>query len=290
MKQIAALLTCFNRKPKTLEALTHLYKAKEYSTTPIKLDIYLTDDGSTDGTAEAVLKKFPEVRILKGTGELYWAGGMRNSWSSALKSEYHGYLLLNDDTNVFTDLFNVLERTEQYSIAEFGKTGIYIGSTEDHQTKKLSYGGAVYSNRFLAKYEKLVPSEIPQSCELGNANIMYVASEVVEKIGILSSEFQHGLADFDYTLTAVKKDIPVLITPGILGQCTNDNKNPYNAFRNASLKKRIQMLYHPIGLDFSSNLKFMKRNFPLRLPFVFLSGWLKVLFPNFYINNRKNLG
>ena len=56
---IAVIITCFNRKAKTIECLKHLLKAyNSYNYThiesPIKLTIYLTDDGCTDGTADAV--------------------------------------------------------------------------------------------------------------------------------------------------------------------------------------------------------------------------------------------
>ena len=42
---------------------------------------------------------------------------------------------------------------------------------------------------------------------------MMVAREVVEKIGILSEGYVHGVADYDYTLKAVKKNIPVFDFP-----------------------------------------------------------------------------
>jgi len=178
-----------------------------------------------------------------------------------------------------------LRKTHTFCLNKYKKSGIYIGSTIDAITKKISYGGNVFTNRFMAKYVKVIPNEkTPQECELGNANIQLVHRDVVEKIGILSKGFQHGLADFDYTLKAKKAKIPVLITPNILGICTNDHTNPYEKLHELSLRERIKKLYNPVGLDFKSNLQYMRRNFIHRLPFVFLVGWLKILFPKFYFN------
>lgn len=285
METIAVLLTCFNRKEKTLKALSCIYSAHRLVESSITLTIYLTDDGSTDGTRKEVKSIYPEVKVLQGNGELYWAGGMRNSWKTALKGNYDFYLLLNDDTETYETLFSELLETHTYCTQTYGQGGIYIGSTVDGITQKISYGGYVFTNRFLAKYIKVIPNrKIPQECELGNANIQLVHKDVVDEIGILSEGFHHGLADFDYTLKAKKANIPVLITPNILGICTNDHSNPFETLHQLPLKERIKKLYNPVGLDFRSNLQYMKRNFIYRLPFVFLVGWLKVLFPKFYYN------
>ena len=80
MNKLAVLLTCFNRKEKTLQALKCVYQAQEYYGNELIITIYLTDDGSTDGTATEVKKQFPQVNILNGTGTLFWAEGMRKSW------------------------------------------------------------------------------------------------------------------------------------------------------------------------------------------------------------------
>jgi len=285
MKRIAVLLTCFNRKEETLSCLEHLYLAHSHTPGSIDMSIYLVDDGSTDGTGKSVIQKFPEVTVLQGNGELFWAGGMRKSWTTALERTYEAYLLLNDDTKVYTSLFDELLNTDAYSRKKFGQTGIYIGSTVNPRTNKLSYGGSVFTNRFLAKSVKLIPNKsTPQVCELGNANIMLVTKKVVDQIGILASGFKHGLADYDYTLMATKKSIPVLITPNFLGNCLNENKNKYSDFHELSFKKRLKLLNSPIGLDFKSNLYFMKRNFPIRWPMVYIAGWFKVIFPKFYYN------
>jgi GT2 family glycosyltransferase len=191
-------------------------------------------------------------------------------------------LLLNDDTYLLNNVFIDISKTEEYSLSKYNKKGIYIGSTKDLDTKKLTYGGAKLTNKFLLKYEKILPCGEPQFCDLGNANIMYVSSEVVDKIGILHQKYQHGVADYDYTLTAMREKIPVLITPNFCGLCDNDNKNKYETFNNKPFKERIKYLYAPTGLAFNDNLLFMKRNFYYRLPFVFITGWLKVLFPKIY--------
>ncbi|MEP3209502.1 MAG: glycosyltransferase family 2 protein [Maribacter sp.] len=285
MYRIAVLLTCFNRKEKTLKALACVHSAHEKVKNLASIHIYLTDDGSTDGTGEAVKSRYQEVHVLQGNGELYWAGGMRNSWKEALKGNYDFYLLLNDDTDTYESFFKELLETHAYCLQTFKQAGIYVGSTIDGITNKISYGGNVFTNRFLGKYIKVVPNEeTPQECELGNANIQLVHKDVVKKVGVLSEGFYHGLADFDYTLKAKRAGIPVLVTPNILGVCTNDHNDPFETLHHLSLKERVKKLYNPIGLDFRSNLQYMKRNFIYRLPLVFLTGWIKVLFPKFYYN------
>ena len=76
MKSIAVLLTVFNRKEKTLQCLGNLYK--QLPIQGYSVDIYLTNDGCTDSTPEAIAQKFPEVNIRKeicfGTGECIQLG------------------------------------------------------------------------------------------------------------------------------------------------------------------------------------------------------------------------
>ncbi|WP_299435373.1 glycosyltransferase family 2 protein [uncultured Maribacter sp.] len=283
MKNIAVLLTCYNRKEKTIQSLEYLFKASELIESNIKLSVYLTDDGSTDGTSEYVLKKFPNVTILKGSGSLFWAGGMRNSWKEAIKNNYDAYLLLNDDTNVFPNVFKELILTHEKCIEKYGSPGIYIGSTKDEESKKLSYGGAVLTNNFLFKYHFIEPNGDIQSCDLGNANIMLVSKYTVDKIGTLSEGYLHGVADYDYTLKAVNKKIPVLITPSFCGTCTDDHSDIYDDYHSKPLLERYKILKNPLGLDFKSNLTLMKRHFPFRVPFVVISAILKVLLPKIYV-------
>lgn len=287
MNKIAVLLTCHNRKEKTIACLSSLSDTCKKTNVPIELDIFLTDDGSTDGTSQAISNLFPYVKILKGNGQLYWAGGMINSWKEALKFQYDGFLLLNDDTTILENLFDDLILTDNYSISIYNKKGIYIGSTLEPNSKKISYGGSILLNKFLLKFKKIEPCGTPQGCDLGNANIMYIPKEVVDQIGILKEGYEHGVADYDYTLTGRKNKIPVLVMPNYCGLCLNNPPVKYLKFKSYSIKERKSFLYAPTGLALKDNLLLMKRHFPYRLPFVLLAAYSKLLFPNLYLKLKK---
>ncbi|MFC4220516.1 glycosyltransferase family 2 protein [Flagellimonas marina] len=286
MENLAVLLTCHNRKFKTLKSLRSLKKVEESYRGKLNVTIYLTDDGSTDSTAEAVLEEFPETIILPGDGNLFWANGMINSWSEAVKHHHDGYLLLNDDTFLLENVFDEITDSQKYAEQKYGRKGVYIGSTKDPESNELSYGGALLTNKFLYRFKILEPNGDYQECDLGNANIMFVDKTVVEDVGILSKGYEHGLADYDYTLKCKKKRIPVLVMRNYCGLCERDTRSLYHNFNTKTFKERVEHLYKPTGIAFKSRLLFMKRFFPYRVPFFYIMGWFKVLFPGFYVKTR----
>ena len=92
MHRIAVLITCFNRREKTLQCLRLISSQK---TRPnIETNVFIVDGGSSDGTPEAIQKAFPKVKVKVEEG-LYWAGGMREAWKMAAdEGDYDYYLLL----------------------------------------------------------------------------------------------------------------------------------------------------------------------------------------------------
>ena len=72
---IVALACCRNRRQLTLSAISDLYG--QNLSNDIKLSIVLVDDSSSDGTSQSVLDLYPNVELVDGSGDLYWAGGMR---------------------------------------------------------------------------------------------------------------------------------------------------------------------------------------------------------------------
>lgn len=286
MESLAILITCHNRKEKTLQCLRNLYNAYEINNGGFLVSLYITDDGCTDGTFESILNEFSDrdITILKGSGSLYWAGGMRFSWEEALKKNFNFYLLINDDTYVCDNVFLEFKITQEYCLKKFSRGGIYIGTTNiSINTDEISYGGRIILNRWNQKTQLVIPNgKTPQECDLGNANIMFVSASSVKKIGILHQIYIHGVADYDYTLKAKKNKIPVLVTPNICGVCVNDHPFNIDSFAKKKLVERIKISYSPLGLALYDYIEYYKRNFWYRVPFVFLMSWTRILFPSIY--------
>src|SRR4051812_46438313 len=95
-KDIAVLITCFNRRETTLACLRSL--GRQALPAGYVLRVFLTDDGSSDGTGDAVRREFPDVTVLQGDGKLYWVGGTMMAWNAAQPADF--YLWLNDDVRL----------------------------------------------------------------------------------------------------------------------------------------------------------------------------------------------
>lgn len=92
--KIEVVTPVHNRKELTLGCLQSLMQA---DLTSIDIHVIVVDDGSTDGTAEAVNKKFPDVEIVPGDGNLWYTAGMNLGLSAALKREPDYVLAINND-------------------------------------------------------------------------------------------------------------------------------------------------------------------------------------------------
>lgn len=274
----AIIITCYNRKEQTLSCIRALYKCERND--KINFEVFLLDDASSDGTPEAITENYPQIHLLKGTGSLFWAGGMRIAWREALKAGFENFLLLNDDTLLCTEALNELVSTDDFSIKSFSKQGIYIGSTRHPITQKHTYGGIRVGNfKFPSTLKIVYPNgEYPQPCHLGNANIMYIPKEVVTTLGIFSDNFTHSIADYDYTMRAIKNEIPVLICSNYCGTCIDDHEKNWLG-PEYSLKQRIGYLKSIKGLAYKEYLYFICSHFPLYYPVAFVKLWLKAIFP-----------
>ena len=290
---IAVILTCFNRKAKTLKCLESLFAARDAYATghpdeALSLSIYLTDDGCTDGTADAVrqLLTGKDLHIIQGNGTLYWAGGMRAAWREALKvGGWDYYLLLNDDTVVVKDAFVELVNTQCYCLNEYKRKGIYSGITCDtNDGSIITYGGDVWVDRLKATARRLPPSSAPQLCDMTNANILLVPAEVVEEIGIFHDGYRHGIADYDYSIQARGHGIPVLITANVCGACDNDHDSDAETREKIcamSFGERRKYFKNPLHSN-KDYLTFIKRCAPKRYGMVCLGRFLNSYLPKLY--------
>lgn len=268
---ISVLLTSFNREQKTLACLRSLREQRLPEN--ICMNIFLTDDASTDGTSQAVRTNFPEVNILRGKGNSYWAGGMRIAWREALKYQSDYFLLLNDDTLLFPDAVALLLDT---SANNPGERAIAVGTTCD-SSGTFSYGGWCLKSAIFWGCTHCYAMDRSVECDLANGNILLVPDAVVHKIGVLADHFTHSLADFDYTLKAKKAGFSIRVSPGFSGYCLNDHKRTWIA-QHSTLKERISYLKSPKGIAYHEYLRFIREHFPWSYPAQLLKLWIKVVF------------
>lgn len=272
--KIAVLLATYNRKEKTVSCLQRLYDQELRE--GVSIEVFLTDDNSTDGTRAAIRQHFPRVRIFKGSGSLFWAGGMRNSWKNARTVDPDYYLLLNDDT-LLTE--NAVERIlAYYDVQGKDPDTIAIGSTMEYSNQVVSYGGRkLYHPKKVQSYIAYSETEY-LDCDMANANIMMVTRQIVHEIGMLSECYTHSIADFDYTLRAKKAGFKTVVMPGVLGNCIDDHGYNWSSSE-VSLKNRLKYLKSPKGLAYKEYMGFIRQHFPSHIAEAFIKLWLKTLFP-----------
>lgn len=277
--RVAVLMTCYNRVDVTLDCLRHLYSAIGACPDDIGWDVWLNDDGSTDGTSASVMAEFPQVRLLNGSGRDFWCGGMRRAWQAALSSgvAYDGYLWLNDDTLLYQDALR--------SVIEVGGTkAIAVGVTCSRSGGRVTYGGRDRAGSLVR------PTGARTRVYGMNGNCVYVPHEVFKILGNFPSYLTHALGDFDYAQRACRAGVLIYQTPEFIGECDDHDrvvpwKDPHVAFT-----RRLRNLYSPVGgPEPSVFFKYNYGNFGLlRAVRVWLQQHVRLLFPGVWtIMGRK---
>lgn len=277
MKNIAILLTVFNRKEQTLLCLQNIFTQslpKDY-----KLDVYLVNDGCTDGTPEAIEIKYPMVILINAKGNLFWNRGMHLAWKTAIKQKtYDFFIWLNDDTILDKKAIESLIITSQLKEHQ----SIIIGSTSaTNNNQQVTYGGRSFSKGLLP------PQKTAVECDYFNGNIVLIPNTVYKKVGTNDPVFHHALGDFDYGLRAAKLGVQSFVAPGFLGQCDVHTSlgtwcNPEKTF-----KQRWQAFRSPLGNNPEEFFVFEKRHKGLlKAIFHYFTNHLRVCLPSLWSKTK----
>lgn len=277
MKTIAVLLTVFNRKTKTIQCLQNLYKQEiPYG---YAMDVYLTNDGCTDGTPEAVTNQFPQVNIINGKGDLFWNRGMYTAWEKAAeRKDYDFYLWLNDDTFLMPGCLSEM----LHDAEECANKAIIVATMRSKDYEKPTYGGHSMKGKGI-----VAPDGTLQECATMNGNCVLIPRNVYQACGNLDWAFRHAIGDLDYGYRARKAGFKVYASQKYLGFCELNPRLPKWARTDVPLRERIRNLYSPLG--YAEPLPFFhfeKRNFGVVTAIKhFLSIHLRVLFPGLWKNH-----
>lgn len=245
--KIAILMTCHNRRETTLRCLESLVLEKRVGVGQWKIDVFLVDDGSTDGTREEVgeLSGSWNVRIhlIEGDGTLFWAKGMELAWKTCLQHEvekvgggrggqrrYDGFLWLNDDVELATDALEKL-----ITAVPLPTPIIIVGELVN------SKGEVTYGKRG----------------DLFTGNFVFVSRAAYEKLGMICGDYAHAWADSDYAMRAKRAGVRV-VSCGLVGRCEGHPNRP--SLKGLLLRQRWAMLFNPKGWNLHDLWLYRRRN------------------------------
>lgn len=285
---IAIIITCHNRKAKTLRCLDNLFNQSEIGY--VRLHAYLVDDGSTDATGKAVLEKFPQVNLLQGDGNLYWNGGMRFAFAEAMKHDYDYYLWLNDDTFIYPDTLKLLIDTFDLLKKRKGNESIIVGTIKDINSGLVNYSGYIQKSKMKPlQFTLLDVNSEPQLCDTFNGNVVLISRKIAQRVGNMSHHFSkmHS-GDLDYGLRAKYAGFESWVAPGIAGECASNKIEGTIYDKNLPMKERIRLMKTPHGLPPAKEwMIFTKRHTGFLWPFYWARTIIRVIFPRAYLLLRK---
>lgn len=266
--RIAVLITTFNRVAVTLRGLQAFIDATKRQSLA-EFDIYLVDDASPDGTAEAVRRDFPDVHVSSGDGNLWWNGGMVQAYQDALAApaEYDAYLLYNDDVILFPDALQDLISTyiQLNQAAPAALTGSMCTS---HEPPKPSYPGLSINPKHRPLRRPFHPRLLMQvppdgtlkQCDTFHANCVLIPADLMHRAGGIDPLFHHRHGDTDLGFRLRDMGYDNYMMPDYVGIC---ELNPPFAVP-PTLWGRLKFNFAPPNPIYD-DLRMVFRRYPFRI-------------------------
>ena len=260
LKTIAVIMTCHNRRDSTMLCLKALHRQDCDET--IHIEVYLLDDGSTDGTSDLVRGEYPDTHILNGDGSLFWNRGMHESFLAAMQKGFDYYLWLNDDSILYDYSLSVLLNTHALLKKQGHECAIIGSAMQDPVSHKFTYGGVKrHKNRWgRVRLERIEPANEVMRCDATNGNCVLIPAPVVEKVGNLDKIYLHRGGDHDYCFRALQQGCSVWLAPGYLGTCEDNSIEGTWEDTSLPLMDRIRKLNTPRGYLFPDYAIYLRRH------------------------------
>ena len=185
---LSIVIVSFNTRQILLECLKSLYT----HTTGISFEIFVIDNSSIDGSAQAVAKHFPNVKIIQNSNNCGFSSA-QNQGIVESRGEY--VVLLNSDTllieNCFLKIVSYLNKRQEFSICSpqildenncTGTMRLWEDSPRDAVLKILGKYNMEKEARKMRKIEHTEVEAIGGSC-------FVVRRKLFEMIGLLDENY-----------------------------------------------------------------------------------------------------
>lgn len=208
------LIACHNRRDLTLRAITIFAGAAKEA--GAEADFTVFDDGSTDGTAEALAALDLPVTRIAGDGSAFWSRSMAVAEDHVLHAyDDDGYVVwLNDDVELDGDFLKVA-----LAAAKSAPSAILVGAMRDPETGQLTYSGHRRGGFHPLNFALVEPNGTLRAVETFNGNLVFVPMKVARALGGIDGSLPHAGADTDYGIRAGDTGFELLLLPRIVGSC-----------------------------------------------------------------------
>lgn len=250
-KVIIIVLT-WNRLSDTMECLESVKKLAYPN-----YEIMVIDNGSTDGSAEAIATRHPEITLIKNESNLGYAAGNNRGIEKALRMGCDYVFLLNNDTTIDAACLDELVNSAE-SDSRIGAAGpkIYL-----HQKPSLIWyaGGDICFREAISVTRGWFMRDRPSYNRPGEVSFitgcaMLVKRNAIEKVGSLDPEYGSYLEDTDWCWRMSQKGFKLVYVPAAkvyhkvsqsFGSTPYNEKSMYLMARNAVLfVKKYGSFFH----------------------------------------------
>lgn len=244
MIKVEVVTPVHDRREETLQCLQSLARADK---TGIKLHIIVVDDGSTDGTADAIRAEFPDVEIVTGDGSLWYTAGTNRGISAALKHDPDYILAINND-QIFDEkcIVNMVECAEKYPRSVVGS--LLLNWDEPHRVFQVSPRFELWNGGFRHWYKQTVSTvpEKPWAVELIVGNCVLYPAAAVREVGLMDEKKLVQYGDAEYTPRMRRSGWQLLIEPRARVFCKPNDL--VSGFRQLTASDKLnQLLFKPTG-------------------------------------------
>ena len=231
-ENIYILLPVYNRKSITIDFVKCLKKqsCKNY-------ELILIDDGSTDGTAEQVKQEINNLSVIKGNGNLWWAGSLNAGIKSLKEKNINDndiILIINDDV-IIDDTFL---STGSHLIKSMRDT-LLLAQFRDENTGKIEETG-IHADLVKLRF-KVAASKEQINCL--STRGLFILWGTLKKIGLFKPLLlPHYASDYEFTIRAYRLGFRLITDPSLV-LVNNHRHTGIRQMISGSFKERIKCLF-----------------------------------------------
>jgi len=213
-KTVAVVILNWNGGDEILECLRSVFESKHAA-----IEVVIVDNGSVDGSTDAICGRFPQVHWIRNPRNLGFAKGSNQGIKWALKHGMRHVLLLNGDARLHPDAMEeMLAVVKEENDAVVACPRMYLSSTSAGVHRLwFAYGTvSLWLGLFRNPAFNRPDSsrwDTPLDMEFASGCCMLIPARILQNVGMLDEAFFAYCEDIDFSLRIRKAGFRLRFVP-----------------------------------------------------------------------------